>query len=324
VHIENARSLQPVFIVTPERWEAALARHPDVAPYLETTIGYDFETYPEAIADAEVLIGYRFPTEHLGRDAPRLRWIQVLGAGVDYLLPLTWVPAGVTITTNSGAHVPKAAESACMAILMLNARVPFFVTSQRRHEWTRVFTPRVARKVLAVIGVGRIGGGIARQAKRLGMRVLGVRRTGAPHRDVDEMYAPGDLHKVLEQADIVLVTAALTSATRHLFGRREFAAMKRTAGFINMTRGGVVDAEALVEALRQGTLSGALIDVASPEPLPSDSPLWDAPNLIITPHVLSDDDEEYVPRTLDIFFDNVRRYFAGRPLWNRVDLEREY
>jgi phosphoglycerate dehydrogenase-like enzyme len=324
VHIENDRKLPSVFVVTPERYEAALKRHPDVAPYLETTIGFDFEIYEKAMTTAEVLIGYRFPKESLRKDAPQLRWIQVLGAGVDYLLPLDWLPPDITVTTNSGAHPPKAAESASMAILMMNARIPFLLGSQRRHEWTRQFTPRVAGRVLGIVGVGRIGGAIAREAKRLGMHVLGVRRSRRPHRFVDEMFGPDGLDEVLARADILLANLALTSATRKLFGSRQFALMKPTASFINMTRGGVVDQEALADALRNGRLSGALIDVTSPEPLPSDSPLWDVPNLIITPHVLSDDDDEYVPRTLDIFMDNVRRYCAGQPLRNRVDTEREY
>ena len=276
------------------------------------------------MATAEVLIGYRFPKQSLRKDAPSLRWIQVLGAGVDYLLPLDWLPPDITLTTNSGAHPPKAAESATMAILMMNSRIPLLIGSQRRHEWTRRFTPRVAGRVLAIVGVGRIGGAIARAAKGLGMHVLGVRRTGEPHRHVDEMFGPGGLEEVLARADIVLANLALTSVTRKLFGARQFSLMKPTASFINMTRGGVVDQNALADALREGRLSGAMIDVTSPEPLPSDSPLWDVPNLIITPHVLSDDDDEYVPRTLDIFMDNVRRYCGGKRLRNRVDTEHEY
>jgi len=138
------------------------------------------------------------------------------------------------------------------------------------------------------------------------------------------MFGPRALHKVLARADIVLLNTALTSHTRFLMGRREFALMKPGAGFINMSRGGLVDPQALEEALRTGHLGGAMIDVSYPEPLPADASLWDAPNLIITPHVLSDDIEHYIPRTLDIFFDNIRRYIAGKPLRNVVDLEREY
>jgi len=187
-----------------------------------------------------------------------------------------------------------------------------------------ITTTTVEGKTLAVIGVGHIGGGAAEQAKQLGMRVIGIRRTPRPHPAVDEMFGPRALHKVLARADIVLLNTALTSHTRFLMGRREFALMKPGAGFINMSRGGLVDPQALEEALRTGHLGGAMIDVSYPEPLPADASLWDAPNLIITPHVLSDDIEHYIPRTLDIFFDNIRRYIAGKPLRNVVDLKREY
>ena len=324
VHIENSRSMKPVFTVYPEQYAAALKRHPDVARVVKTTLGYDAENYDASMQEAEALISYKFPRDNLRKRAPKLKWIQVLGAGVDYMLPLDWVPKDLMLTTNWGAHVPKAAQSALMAILMINSRMPALVTGQRRHEWNRIFTTTVEGKTLLVVGVGHIGGGAAEQAKKVGMRVLGIRRTPQRHPAVDEMFGPDALHKLLPRADIVLLNTALTSHTRFLMAKREFALMKQVAGFINMSRGGLVDPHALEEALRTGHLGGAMIDVSYPEPLPADASLWDAPNLIITPHVLSDDIEQYIPRTLDIFFDNIRRHIAGKPLRNVVDLEREY
>jgi phosphoglycerate dehydrogenase-like enzyme len=324
VHIENARKLHRVFIVTDDHVRAALERHRDVAPYLDISVGWDFDIYERAMASADVLIGYRFPTDNLRGYAPNLSWILVLAAGIDYLLPLTWLPPDVRLARNSGAHVPKAVQSASMAILMLNARIPELLASQRRHEWNRLFTPTVAGTTLAIIGVGHIGGGVAREAKRMNMRVIGVRRSRHGHEAVDQMYGPDDLGVVLPQADFVLVNAALTSATERLIGRKEFDLMKPDAGFINMSRGGLVDYDALAEKLRRGELRGAVVDVTFPEPLPADSPIWDVPNLIITPHVLSDDLDEYIPRTLDVFMDDVRRYFAGEQLKNQVDPSVEY
>ncbi|MGD9847282.1 MAG: NAD(P)-dependent oxidoreductase [Variibacter sp.] len=207
---------------------------------------------------------------------------------------------------------------------MANAQIPKLVTAQRRREWNRIFTPTVAGKTLLIVGVGHIGGGAAEQAKKLGMRVIGIRRSKTPHDAVDEMHGPGDLHALLPQADIVMVNISLTSATRFIMGREEFHKMKPGAAFINMSRGGLVDPKALEEALRTDHISCAIIDVTYPEPLPPDASLWDAPNLLITPHVMSDDLEQYIPRTLDIFFDNVRRLLDGRPYTNVVDIEREY
>ena len=324
VHIENSRSLKPVFTVHPEEYAAALERHPDVARVVKTTSGYDAENYAASMAEADAMISYRFPRDNLRTRAPHLKWIQVLGAGVDYMLPLDWVPDDLILTTNWGAHVPKASQSALMAILMINSRIPTLVTEQHRHEWNRIFTSTVEGKTLLVVGVGHIGGGAAEQAKKVGMHVVGIRRSAGAHPAVDEMHGPDALHKLLPRADIVLLNTALTSKTRFLMGSKEFALMKPGAGFINMSRGGLVDPAALEANLRSGHLGGAMIDVSYPEPLPAEATLWDAPNLIITPHVLSDDLEHYIPRTLDIFFDNVRRYLGGQTLRNVVDIAREY
>ncbi|MBV9066063.1 MAG: D-2-hydroxyacid dehydrogenase [Methylobacteriaceae bacterium] len=324
IHVENARSLMPVFIVRPDQYEDALKRHSDLAPRLQTTWGSDQDNYKQSVREADAMITYRFPKDTLRQDAPSLQLLQVLGAGVDYLLPLDWVPPHVTVLTNSGAHVPKASQSALMAVLMINAQLPTLVTSQREHRWNRIFTTTVEHKTLLIVGVGQIGGSAARHAKAFGMRVLGIRRSGKSHPDVHEMHMPDALPKLLPHADIVLVNTALTSETRFLFGEREFNMMRRGAGFINMSRGGLVDPAALDAALRSGHLGGAMIDVTYPEPPGADWPYWDTPNLIITPHVLSDDIDAYVPRTLDLFFDNVRRHMAGEPLTNVVDLGREY
>jgi len=324
VHVENAQSLMPVFIVRPDQYEKALARHADVAARVRTTWGSDQENWSENAATADAIITYRFPKNSLATDAPHLKLLQILGAGVDYLLPLTWVPRGVSVLTNSGAHVPKAAQSALMALLMLNARMPELVESQKRRKWNRLFTDTLAGKTLLIVGVGRIGGGVAGHAKTFGMNVLGIRKSRGPHPAVDEMHGPEALHPLLPRADFVLANTALTPETHFLFGAREFALMRRGARFINMSRGGLVDPAALDAALRSGQLGGAMIDVTYPEPPSADWPYWDTPNLIITPHVLSDDIDEYVPRTLDLFFGNIRRLFDGQPLTNVVDLERQY
>lgn len=324
VHIDNARSFMPVFVVHQEQYDAALKRHPEVARVVRTTMGHDGEGFEDRIAKADALISSKFPRDKVRPHAQRLKWIQVLGAGVDNLMPFDWMPSGLQLTTNSGAHVPKAAESATMAILMVNARIPTLVTSQREHKWNRLFTTTVEGKTLLIVGVGHIGGGIAESAKKLGLRVLGIRRSKSRHPAVDEMHGPEALMSLLPRADIVLVNTALTPDTKALMGEAQFAAMKEGAGFINMARGELVDQKALEAALRSGRLACAVIDVTSPEPLPKESTLYDAPNLIITPHVLSDDIEQYIPRTLDIFFDNVRRHMAGESLRNVVDLSRGY
>jgi phosphoglycerate dehydrogenase-like enzyme len=324
VHVENARSLMPVFQVREDQYAQALERHPDVARRIRTTFGWDQETWKQDARTAHAIVTYRFPKDAIAADAPALELLQILGAGVDYLLPLDWVPAGVQMLTNSGAHVPKAAQSGLMALLMLNARIPELVWSHRARKWNRVFTGTLAGKTLLIVGVGAIGTGIAAHAKQFGMKVVGIRKSGKPQANVDEMHAPDALHRLLPGADVVLLNLALTPETKFVIGEQEFALMKKGAALANMSRGGLVDPAALDAALRSGHLSGAVIDVTFPEPPPTDWPYWDTPNLMITPHVLSDDIDEYVPRTLDLFFANLRHFFAGEPLTNLVDLDRQY
>ena len=324
VHVENSSTLMPVFQVREDQYDKALARHPDVAKAIRTTWGRDQDNWKENAKTADAMITYRFPKERLGRDAPKLKLLQILGAGVDYLLPLDWVPPGVTMLTNSGAHVPKAAQSGIMVLMMLNSRMPELAWSHRARNWNRVFTTTLEGKTVLIVGVGAIGGGIAEHAKAAGMTVLGIRKSAKPNPHVDEMHPPEALHALLPRADFVILNTALTPSTKFLIGRAELALVKKGASLANMSRGGLLDPAALDEALRSGHLAGAMIDVSHPEPPPPDWPYWETPNLMITPHVLSDDIDAYVPRTLDIFFSNLRRHFAGEPLTNRVDLDRAY
>ena len=324
IHIENVSTMAPVFQIRAEQYEAATTRHRDLAARVRTTVGWDLQTFDEAMRTADVLIAWRFPREDLARRAPRLKWIHMTGAGIEHIMPLDWLPRGTAVTTNSGVHAPKAGEFAAMAILMINNHLPALFTAQRDGRWHRIFSTPARGKTLAIIGVGAMGGAAAERAKALGMRVLGVRRSRRAHRHVDEMFGTDELDQVLPRADVVLVTVPLTQETRGLIGKHQLDLMKPDAGIINMGRARVVDYDALAAKLTRGELSGAILDVFDPEPLPADSPLWTAPNVVITPHVSSDDLDSYVPRTLDLVFENVRRYFRGRPLKNRVQPGREY
>lgn len=323
VHIENSRKYASVFWITPERYEAGLARHAALAPRVETTIGWDLEDFDREMPTADVLVGWNFPRDDLARRAPKLRWIHLTGAGVEHLTPLQWLPPHVDLTNNSGVHAPKASEFGLTAILMLNSRIPAYATNQRHGTWEQTFTGPVAGKTLAIIGVGSIGGAVAKRAGQFGMTVLGVRRSRRPKAGIAEMFGPDALDKVLPRADFVLITAPLTSSTRGLIGRAQLDLMRPHAGLVNMGRAGIVDYEALADKLTRGELSGAILDVFDPEPLPAHSRLWTTPNLIVTPHV-SSDAPDYVDRTLDLFFSNLQRYLQGRPLRNRVDAVREY
>jgi glyoxylate/hydroxypyruvate reductase len=312
-----------VFEATPQRVSEALDRHPRLKGKLKITIGHDGDSFENAVATADALFAWQFNRENLAERAPRLRWIHAHGAGVSHLMPLDWLPRGVVLTNSRGVHGPKADEYTAMAILMLNNNLPRSMTNQRKAKWEQPFNTSIATKTVLILGVGHVGGGAARWAKQFGLRVIGIRRTGRRHRYVDEMHTPSALHKLLPRADFVLVTAPLTTQTRHIIGARELDLMKPGAGLINYSRANLVDYKALAKKLRAGELS-AILDVFDPEPLPRSSPLWKVPNLIITPHCSSDDKEQYTPRTLDLVFRNMERFIKRKPLLNRVDPRLQY
>jgi phosphoglycerate dehydrogenase-like enzyme len=315
---------EAVFTVTRERYEAAAARHPDVADRIEAVIDWDLDNFAGSMATADVLVTWDLPTANLREVAPKLKWIQITGAGVEHLCPLDWLPEGVTLVNNKGAHAAKAGEFGLMAVLMLHTKMPAVLANQRSAHWESLYATPVAGRTLLIVGVGNIGGAVAKHAKALGLRVLGVSRHGRAHPDVDQMVTPDRLDAVLPEADFVFVSTPATPETQNLIDRRRLALMKPGAGLINVGRAAVVDYDALREGLAAGRLSGAILDVFDPEPLPPDSPLWQTENLLVTPHISADDGDSYVPLTLDLFFANMRRYLAGEPLHNMVRPELGY
>jgi len=318
VHVAHSPSTVDSQRLTPARLATAAKAFPGVLRHVEVSYGDDGEALDAALSQSDVLLlAGTIDLGGLAARAPRLKWLQSMSAGVESLIPM--VPPEVTLTNASGVHGPRGGEYAMTAVLMLNSRVPQFVTNQRAARWKQVHSTRVAGKTVVIVGVGVIGGEAARLAKRFGMRVVGVTRSGKTHRFVDRMFRPDRLDKVLPLADFVVVTLPHTSSTRGLLGRSELDLLPHHAGIVNVGRSRVMDYAALAEKLRRSELSGAVLDVFDQEPLPADSPLWSVPNLILSPHCGVDDESVYVERCLDIFLDNLRRFAAGRPLRNVVD-----
>ena len=315
---------EAVFTITRERFDAAAARHPHVARRLDVCIDWDLDHFEDSMRTAEVLVTWDLPTADLARVAPNLRLIHIIGAGVEHLCPMDWVPPGVTLVNNRGAHADKAGEFGLMAVLMLHNHLPALIDNQRRAHWESLYSTPVGGKTLLVVGTGSIGAAVARRCRTLGMRVLGVSRHGRPLDAVDEMYTTAGLDAVLPRADFVVVAVPLTHETRNLLDARRQASMKPGAGLVNLGRAATVDYEALVANLYRGHLSGAVLDVFDPEPLPSDSHLWRAPNLVVTPHVSADDGDSYVALTLELVFRNLERLLEGRSLVNVVRPELGY
>lgn len=318
------RAQDPVFAMTPERYAAAAARNPDAARRIDPVFVTDDDGLEDALRHADAILGWRFARDKLAARAPRLRWIQLTGAGAEHLLPLDWLPRGVALTTASGVHAAKAREFATMALLMLHARLPAMAANQRDRRWKQIFTPTIAGHTVLVVGVGAMGRAVVQAARRLGLRVLGVRRSGRAAPGVAVMGTLDDLDRLLPEADLVALTAPATGATRRLLDARRIALMKPGAGLLNLGRAALIDEAALIEALGTGHLSGAVLDVFDPEPLPAASPLWDAPNLTIVPHCSSDDAATYAAGVLDLTFANAARLLAAKPLRNRLDPRREY
>jgi phosphoglycerate dehydrogenase-like enzyme len=315
----NTAEGEKVFTITRERFDQAAAQHADLASQLDVFIDWDSDHFVESMSDTEILLAWNLPTEKLATVAPKLKWIHIIGAGVEHLAPMDWLPEGVILTNNKGVHAAKGGEFGLMSILMLHNAMPTIVTNQRTATYDSIYSTPIAGKTVAVIGVGSIGKAVAAQAMALGLNVLGVSRHGRAIPQVHEMFAVGDIDQVLPRADFIFVVTPLTVETENLLSRERLALVKHGAGLVNIGRAQVVDYDALVEKLEDGSISGAILDVFDQEPLPPDSRFWNVPNLIVAPHISADDGNSYVPMTLGVFFENLQRYTTGRELNNQVN-----
>jgi phosphoglycerate dehydrogenase-like enzyme len=315
---------EPVFTISMDKYQQAAQGFAQLAQQLEVFVDWDTDHWVESMRDAEILLTWDLPTANLAEIAPKLKWIHCIGAGVEHMCPMDWVPEGVTITNNKGAHANKAGEFALMAVLMLHNKMPAILTNQRSATWNSLFSTPIEGKTVGLVGVGSIGGGAALQLAKMPVHIIGVSRHGKPHPQVHEMVAIDQLDAVLPRMDYIFVSLPSTLETRGLFSRERLQSLKAGAGIINVGRGSTFDYDALADLLANGHLSGAVIDVFDEEPLPSDSPLWTAPNFVVTPHVSADDGDSYVPITLELFFDNLARYLDGETLLNVVRPELGY
>jgi phosphoglycerate dehydrogenase-like enzyme len=318
IHIQTNPVVDDVYKITPAVLDSALRAKPDLEGQIDCSFGSDMKDLQRSLNEAEILfVQGRVDLGSLADHAPYLKWIQSTGAGVDKLLPN--IPLGVAVTTTSGIHVGKGGEYALTALLMLNHRVPHFITAQREARWDQSFSTPIAGKTVVVLGTGAIGSEAARLARPFGVRLLGVNRSGQPNAAFDWIYLTADLPQILPLADFLLVILPLTRETRGLLNRTRLDMLGKRAGVINIGRGAVIDNDALADKLHKRELAGAVLDVFPEEPLPASSPLWSAPNAILSPHCAVDDAERYVERAVGLFVDNVSRYIKGQELTNVVD-----
>jgi phosphoglycerate dehydrogenase-like enzyme len=278
------------------------------------------ETALSHAADVDVLYAWKPPTAVYAR-ARRLKWLQAMGAGVDWALVPELAPR-VIVTRAPGIFAPWMREYALGWLLWVTQRMETYRAAQRERRWDpHVLPTRLAGTTLAVIGLGDIGRLIAAGARALGMRVVGVSRSGRAVKEAERVYRPAQLPRALAEADFVVVVLPLTEGTRGLIDARALAAMRPSAWLMNIGRGPVVDEHALMAALDERRIAGAILDVFRTEPLPPDHPLWRHDNVVVTPHIAGPDvPEEMAP----LFNDNLARYLAGRPLRHVVDRRRGY
>ncbi|MFI4986678.1 MAG: D-2-hydroxyacid dehydrogenase [Alphaproteobacteria bacterium] len=246
---------------------------------------------------------------------PSVRWFHVGGSGYEHVRP--WDPRRVTVTNCAGVLARDLAETVTGAMLALNGNFLRYIEQQRQKSWQgRAFRP-LHGQTLLIVGLGAIGSVVAANAKALGMRVLALRRSAAPHPAVDECLPMEALPAIIGQADFVSLHVRSTDETRGLMSATLLQAMKPGAILINTSRGAVLDEAALVALLRSGHLGGAYLDVFATEPLPQMSPLWQLPNVLLTPHA-ADNVADWPVRYAEVFAQNLRRWRSGRPLLNEV------
>lgn len=279
------------------------------------------------IVDADVLYG--FPTAALLQTGKVLRWIQSPSAGVNYLQDLAeLVDNDIVLTNTRGAHGPSIGEHTFALLFALTRHIPESIQAQKAHYWARPELYRTSREMrgltMGIIGYGAIGRAVAQRARGFDMEILAVDphpELGAPF--VAETWGMERLGDLLQQSDVVVVAAPLTAASHRLLDAAALAQMKPEAYLIVVSRGGIVDEDALVDALQSGKLAGAGIDVTEIEPLSSESRLWDAPNLVLTPHTAGDSSEKE-RRCIEILRENLVRFSRGETLLNVVDKQRGY
>jgi phosphoglycerate dehydrogenase-like enzyme len=280
------------------------------------------------VRQAEVLFTFRFPIEWLDA-ADNLRWVQLASAGSDHMLRegLLVKRPDLLLTTASGVHEVPISEHIVAMILHFARGFNVATRNQAQRKWDRFRADEAFGKTVCFVGYGPIARRAAQICKALGMRVVSIRGSIAEQQPgfeaTEHFYPPAEINDVLAESDYVVIAAPRTPQTERMIGKAQFDAMKEGAVLVNISRGALVDEAALIEALQDGRIKGAALDVFEREPLPESSPLWEMPNVLITPHI-SGSNPHYDRRVTELFIDNLARYLQGQPLRNQVDKGRGY
>jgi phosphoglycerate dehydrogenase-like enzyme len=292
-------------------------------PELDWTVVASAEDVARAVPGAAIYVTsnrtcHPATGEAIRRHGRALRWMHFTSAGIDRGIAMG-IPDGLIVTNSAGLRAGNVSEHALMMLLALTRRLPNLMACQRARDWQRAeMTPHITSiedAVVCVIGRGPIGRELARKLKGVNARPIAVSRTVDGDGVVEQIYPRERLREALAISDAVAICTAGDETSRHLIGAAEFAAMKPGALIVNVARGSIVDEGALIAALRDGRIAGAGLDVVATEPMPADNPLWDMPNVIVSPHVAGQGSSGY-PGQRRLFGDNLARFRAGEPMLN--------
>ncbi|MFH0748395.1 MAG: D-2-hydroxyacid dehydrogenase [Candidatus Bathyarchaeota archaeon] len=298
-----------------------------VSPKIQVEKGIEKNIVLDKVKDVEILYAGLFDRDILA-EAHKLKWVHNRLAGSDKFLFPEMVKSDLLLTNSIGVHRTQCSEHAMSLILAWTRKLHQFMKYQLKAEWKRppgvLVCDEIWGKTIGIIGVGNIGAEIAMKAKAFDAKTLGLSHTKKVKLpQIDEMLPPGKLSVLLQRSDFVILAVPLTSETKGMIGEEELRQMKKTAVLVNIARGGVIQEEKLIRALKERWIAGAALDVFEIEPLPPDSELWKMENIIITPHVAGTT-PHYDQRATTLFKENLQRYLEDKPLTNLVDKEKGY
>ena len=312
------------FTITKEHLDEALKSSPEIKEKVEIFVDWDEDNFKTSILNSDILLAWSFPTSDLKKVAPNLKWIHVISAGVEHLHPLDWMFNGLVLTNSSGAHAKKAGEYGLMSILMLQNHMTKIITNQKDKKFVSLFSNPVAGKTVVLVGTGTLGSSMARLVAPLGANIIGVNKRGKNVEGCSRVVTIDKINSVLPEADFLYLAVPETPETKNLISKERLNMLKPTCGIVNIGRQSVMDYEVLSEKLKKNEIAGAILDVFTLEPIDKNSKLWHIPNLVITPHVSSDDNGNYVKLTLDIFIKNLKLFIENKELSNQVDKKLGY
>lgn len=279
----------------------------------------------EFLSEAEVIVTSGRLNSSVPDRTPKLRWVQSLSAGVDKLPLEAFAQRNIAVTNAKGVHTIQMSEFTLSLMLQWTRNSNKFLDSQQEKRWdSKIPVGELHGLTIGIVGAGAIGEAVARKCQAFDMYVIGYNRSGDLPAHFDEIVTGEEgLITLLKKSDYIVILLPSTAKTHHVITKKHLQYMKPNAFLINLARGDVIDEDALIEALQDGSIAGAALDVFEQEPLPESSPFWTMDNVIVTPHIAGSS-EHYLERAAPIFFHNIKQYISGKPLMNLVNLKEGY